>query len=141
MAVYTLPEQTTSAPSAPVTEISGEDVMFRDGMEIGAGDWRTVRGADAAEQSVRREALSTVGGLMRRPEWGMGVTQTVFRSSTRSLTDALTTRVRKRMLANPRVGRFIDAQVVRVGSRLSLHISYEPVGVKRSTSVILKGGR
>lgn len=144
MPIYTLPEpREFRPPGADQLEVSGEDVMFGSGMEISAGDWRTVRGSDAAEQSVRRESCSTVGGLMRRPEWGMGATSTVFQGITRSMIDALVARVRNRMLANPRVGRFVGAEIVKLsGTRgLSLQINYEPVGVARPASVVLRGSR
>lgn len=131
------------ASSSESLEVSGEDVMFKTGMEISAGDWRTVRDADAAEQSVRREMCSTVGGLMRRPDWGVGATENVFQSITKTNSDALVARTRKRMLANPRVGRFVSADVVRVtGQRtLSLQINYEPVGNRKPTTIVLKGDR
>jgi hypothetical protein len=144
VAVFLLPSPPPIRSTPPaLTELSGEDVMFTSRLEISAGDWRTVTGSDAAEQSVRREALASPGSLLRRPEWGMGVVNTVFASATRSLIDVMVTRVRRRMLLNPRVGRFVGADVVRLANKhgLGLSINYEPVGARRSVFTVLSGRR
>jgi len=144
MPTYTLPPPRPFKPAAPAaTEVSGEDILFRDQLEVAAGDWRTINGSDAAEQSVRREASSNVGSLLRRPDWGMGVTQALFKNATKSSRDSIATQVRTRMLKNPRVGRFISAEVIKLDSvsGTGVIIKYEPVGVKRPMETLLKSKR
>lgn len=144
MARYTLPPQPAFRPAlVNQSELSGEDVMFTDGLQILSGDWRTVTGEHAAEQSVRREASSNVGALMRRPSWGMGVTQALFQNATKTIRDNIIARVRNRMQLNPRVGRFIGAELIKLSavSGLAVSIQYEPVGVRQPQTTIIKGGR
>lgn len=144
MARYLLPTPPPlRPPSASRLDVSGEDVLFRDRMEISAGDFVTVTGDAAAEQSVRREHAANVGSLMRRPDWGVGVSDTLFRNLTKSMTDVIVTRSRRRMLANPRVGRLISSDVVRLTNDqgVALIVKYEPVGIKRPQTVTIRGGR
>ena len=144
MAKYTLPVVPPFRPAlVNQNELSGEDIMLTDKLEISAGDWRTISGADAAEQSVRREASANTGALLRRPAWGMGVTQALFQSATKTVGDNIITRVRNRMQLNPRVGRFISADIIKLtsvsGSAVS--IKYEPIGVKQPKTTVIKGNR
>lgn len=144
MATFILPTpHPLRPPAADPLDMAGEDILFISQFEVLAGDWRTVTGPIAAEQSVRREASANVGALLRRPEWGMGVAQSIMRNLTKSLTETLVTRVRRRMLANPRVGRFIKAETIRLptGQGIALSIEYEPAGVKQSRTIELKGER
>lgn len=144
MARYILPDpRPVRLPSADRLEVSGEDVRFVDGLVVSAGDWSTVTGEAAAEQSVRREAVASPGSFLRRPEWGVGATQVVFRGATKSVMDELVTRARRRLLANPRVGRVVsvESQRLTTAQGSSLSISYEPVGVRRPNKVTLKGSR
>ena len=142
MAVYTLPTpKPFRPPSADPLELSGEDIMLTNKLEILSGDWRTVSGADAAKQSVIREGCANVGAQLRRPEWGMGVVQSLFHGMTKSQTETMITRVRNRMQRNPRIGRFLGAEVFRLSAArgLAVSIKYEPVGVKQPINTILKG--
>lgn len=144
MARYTLPTPPPFRPAAPdPTEVSGEDVMFQGGLQISNGDWRTIAGDDSAEQSVIREASANVGAHLRRPEWGMGIVQELFQSVTQSRSQTLISRVRTRMVRNPRVGRFIGADIVRLpgvsGSAVS--IKYEPVGVRSPKITVIRSAK
>ena len=143
MARYLLPASRPFSPSVPVsTEVSGEDVAFDRGMSISAGDWSVVDGHDAARQSVIREATANIGALLRRPEWGMGISQTILRPLTKNLIDEMVTKIRNRMRANPRVSRFIGASVVKSDTPgAAVTITYESAGVKQPRIVTLKGAR
>jgi hypothetical protein len=144
MAIYTLPPKRPFRPT-PLDrhDLAGEDVMFTNRLEEAAGDFRTVTGRASVEQSVRREASANTGALIRKPEWGMGVTQALFQNSSQSVRDGLITRVRTRMLKNPRVGRFIEAEVIKLSaaSGLAIVIRYDPVGVREPIVTVIGSKR
>lgn len=131
------------SPAPDPTDVSGEDVAFTDGLVIVAGDWKTVRGDDAAEQSVRREATANQGGLVRRPDWGIGATDAVFRAMNKTTSDALIARARRRLAANPRVGRVVDVSTLALDNAqgTALRIEYVPAGRERPTVTTLKAKR
>lgn len=144
MATFFLPPAPPLRPPQPdPTDLAGEDILFQDRLEVAAGDWRTVTGSAATDQSVRREASSNAGSLLRVPDWGMGITQTVFRGITRSASDALISRVRNRMRVNPRVAKFLGAEVFKLSARegQAVAIRYQSVGsAAPSNPAVIKGG-
>lgn len=144
MPIYSLPPPPPFRPAAPdPNELSGEDIYFSDQLVVVSGDWQAVRGVVSAEQSVRREACANVGSLLRRSSWGMGITQSLFKSVTTTLSSEILTRVKNRMRLNPRVGKFVDARVVRLsGIRgISVAIQYVPVGAQKAIETTLRGVR
>lgn len=130
-------------PPADPNDVSGEDVAFSGGMTIVSGDWKTVRADAAAEQSVRREGVANPSALARRPEWGIGASDAVFRSMTKATADALRARARRRLAANPRVGSILDVSIVALGNNQgsALVLEYVPAGRQRSTTTTLKARR
>lgn len=70
-----------------------------------AGDWATVRGVDAAKQSVIREFVHNPGSLPYRPEWGIGLQGLLFKGQTPSVKDEIVSRGKARLRVNPRILR------------------------------------
>jgi hypothetical protein len=114
MAVFSLP---TPPPLRPpvidTTDLNGEDVAFglsgSTGYTVGPnGDWVSVTGPAAALQSVVRELPNRQGSLARRPSWGGGMVDQVFRNMTQDTLNAIVARVTACMKANPRVGKIVS---------------------------------
>lgn len=86
-------------------DLAGEDVALgADGVPLApSGSWATVTRADAARQSVLREAAANPRSLVRRPEWGMGMPAKLFHGVTKSFRDDLIATITRRLAANQRV--------------------------------------
>lgn len=106
-------------------EIAGEDIYLQGGMlETPHNDLMTVVGRDAARQSIIRELPANPGSFARRPEWGAGLSGEVFKSSTVAQRDRMVSRVKTRLLANPRVlaVRDVSAQGVDDGTEIFVRV-------------------
>jgi phage baseplate assembly protein W len=98
------------------TDLNGEDVSLRGGdlTVTTGGDWGTLQGADSARQSVEREAVASPGDMPRRPDWGMGLRDSLMRGAARDVRDRQAAAVRRRLAANPRIQK---VDVVDVSQR------------------------
>jgi phage baseplate assembly protein W len=132
---WTLPEALT--PSPPVLSgalaMFGRDIRFREDFTVTAAkDWATVDGLDAVKQSILNEAMTAPDEFALRPEYGMGLADAVKRPSSRSVTDALTNRVRDRLAKNPRVTKVKQVAIESVahagGAALRVTIRVEAAG-------------
>lgn len=103
--IFTVPPQSHRPPVVDPTDLNGEDVSLRGGdLTVTAhGDWAVLTGAEAARQSVEREAVASPGDMPRRPQWGVGLRDSLLRPSSRELRDRQASSVRRRLLANPRI--------------------------------------
>jgi len=113
---YSVPPQTTIRPAIiDQTDPNGEDVSLRGGdLAITAGgDWGALTGGLAARQSVEREAVASTGDLPRRPQWGMGLRDSLMRGAAPELRDRQAAAVRRRLNVNPRIDRVDDVSVVQ----------------------------
>jgi len=147
MPTFLLPAQPTRrTPPVPITDVSGEDIALKSTYTIAGGDYVTVRGDAAAEQSVRREHMANVGALARRPYWGVGLPALLFRAATRSSRDTLVARSRRRLAANPRVARVdlveaFDLDDTAGVSGTGLRVRYIPAGRQRPVEIIIRSSR
>lgn len=95
--------------------LDGEDISLEAGRmdETPAGDIAVVTGRAAARQSVIRELPASPGSLPRRPSWGAGLSSGVHKPVTRAEMARMTTAVRSRLDANPRISRTREVDVSR----------------------------
>lgn len=111
---YIVPQhlRVASAPVDPA-DLSGEDISLRGGdfVVTPAGDWAAISKTLAARQSVEREAVASPGDFPRRPEWGMGLRDGLMRNSSQDIRDRQTSAARRRLAANPRIGRVRSVEV------------------------------
>lgn len=96
------------------TDLAGEDISLRGGdlSETSSGDWAVLSGPPATRQSVEREAGASPGDMPRRPDWGMGLRDSLMRGTGRDLRDKQQAAVRRRLNANPRIDRIDEVTVV-----------------------------
>lgn len=142
MPTFTLPIVPKRAP-IPVSpsDLSGEDISLRSTFEVtSGGDYLTVTGAPAAEQSVRREHVANVGELARRPDWGVGVPAQLFKNATASQRGIITSRSRRRLAANPRVKsvELVECVDLDNASGTGLKVRYTPIGAHDGHTVTIK---
>ena len=69
---------------------------------------------EAARQSIEREAQVTPGEVASLPDYGMGLADLVMAPRTTTTIDTATTRVTRRLRANPRVTRVREVGVRRI---------------------------
>jgi len=143
---WTVPQAAVVPPTLTTQQVAGEDIRLRNGSaDVGPhGDLATVRGTDAASQSVVREAGANPGSLVRRPEWGCGLPGQVLQGNTPSTRAAAVAAVRARLAANPRIAGIQevsaadgdDGYVLTVrastaeGNPLAMDVQVTPRGVK-----------
>ena len=94
----------------------GPDVLFRGGRYTvtPAGDYALAERDEAARQSIEREAMVSPGEVASLPDYGMGLADLVMAPRTTSTIDDATTRVTRRLRANPRVTRVREVAVRRI---------------------------
>lgn len=94
----------------------GPDVLFRGGRYTvtPAGDYALAERDEAARQSIEREAQVTPGEVASLPDYGMGLADLVMAPRTTSTIDDATSRVTRRLRANPRVTRVREVGVRRI---------------------------
>ncbi len=121
--LFTLPQDTlpTVAAVDPL-DLGGEDIALTNGT-LGVtphGDWTTVRGVDAARQSVIRELPANPNSFTHRSEWGGGLSGLMFKGATSSTRDQAISRATARLKANPRIIRIqeISAKLPETGIQL-----------------------
>lgn len=115
--LYSVPPQSHRPPVIDPANLNGEDVSLRGGdlTVTAAGDWAVLTGTDAARQSVEREAVASPGDMPRRPQWGMGLRDSLLRPSSRELRDRQASSVRRRLLVNPRIDTVDTVEVSQRG--------------------------
>jgi phage baseplate assembly protein W len=122
------------------TDLGGEDISLRGGdLGIsGHGDWATLSGAPAARQSVEREACASPGDMPRRPDWGMGLRDSLMRGASRDVRDRQASAVRARLNVNPRIDR---VETVDVAYRDDLAVNGVPGVTTVTIGAFVKGQR
>lgn len=148
--VYNVPVQVFIPPVIDPANLAGEDVSLRGGdlTVTSAGDWGVVTGPLAARQSVEREAIASPGDMPRRPEWGMGLRNSLMRGTTRDERDRQASAVRRRLNANPRIDSIQTVDVslrddLPVQGAVTVTIAAFAAGepLQFQTQVIPKNGR
>ncbi len=102
---FTVSQPTVIVAAAidPLT-LGGEDISLLQGT-LGVTshrDWVTVRGVDAARQSVLREGGATRRSFLRRPDYGY-LQEFLFKGATASNRDAAVSQIKSRLTQNQRV--------------------------------------
>lgn len=113
--LYTVPAPTIYRRTLDAAELQlGRDVSFRGDFEVGPHrDYLVIERAAAAKQSVEREAQAAPGDLPLSPDWGFGLRRFVKMPDSKSVRDAITTRVQARLAVNPRIQTVDDVRVYR----------------------------
>jgi phage baseplate assembly protein W len=143
--IYT-PTQRLLDPPPPIdpTDLAGEDIaLVRGELTLTpSGDWQTSTAVLAAKQSIEREASANPGSFARRPDWGLGLPASIFKSSTTTLRDELTSRARRRIRLNPRVTRLVNVTISPLTSAqgLTLDVSCEVGGRDARVNTVIKAG-
>lgn len=123
--LFTIPFETlpTVAAVDPL-ELGGEDISLVGGSlgVTSSGDWVTVRGIDAAKQSVVREFPANPGSFVHRQEWGVGLSGLLFKGATSSTRDLAVSRGRARLHANLRITkvREVSATLPQTGIKMTI---------------------
>jgi phage baseplate assembly protein W len=130
---------------ASATELAGADVDFTGGgMHVVNGDWATIAGKFAAQQSVIRTAVSAPGSLVRRPGWGAGGAASLFKPLTPANVASIVAKQQAALQSNPRVQKVLQVTANPLPSTASstagrtIKLVYIPVGSQDPTTNIVQ---
>ncbi len=124
---YTIPQpDVVTVAAVDPMDLGGEDIALINGELVvtPAGDWATVRGIDAARQSVLRELPASPGVFIRRPQWGGGLAGRLFKGATSAVKDESISTVKTRLRANPRITnvREVSGSIPETGLKITIRV-------------------
>jgi phage baseplate assembly protein W len=121
-------------------DVEGEDIALRGGVmsETAHGDLATVRGVDAAKQSINRELPASPGSFPRRPLWGGGLAGLQFKNATPATKDRAITRSRARLLVNPRVKRIEEVSGIIADTGIVLTVRVDTISGRLDSEIVVK---
>lgn len=122
---WTVPQPAVVYP--PVVDpalLGGEDVAVINGDHVltVAGTLQTLKGVDAAKQSVVREAAANPGSMPRLPEWGYGLPALLFQGNTKSSRGEIESRTRNGLRRNPRIKNINNVSTIVLKTGIALNI-------------------
>jgi hypothetical protein len=128
---YTVPQpDIITVAAVDPRDLGGEDISLLGGtLNVSpAGDWITVRGVDAARQSVFREFPANPGSFVRRENWGVGLSGKLFKGATQSMKGDAISRAKTRLRANPRITKVREVSGSLPETGLQMTIRVDAVG-------------
>lgn len=97
---------------ATAEEIYGRDIAFkRDFVPTASGDLDTIEGLANVKEAIIRRILTTPGGIIHRPEYGVGLKDFQNGLNTISAQRELAARLQEQLPQDPRVERVLSLSV------------------------------
>lgn len=142
---FTIPVRASKAEPRDQTVLGGLDISLSGGDfdTTSHGDWATVSGRDAANQSVVRETMANPGSLPRRPKWGRGIPALLFKSATRAVRDRAVSQTLAGLKANRRITSVgsVTSRPAENGQGMTIMIQAETTDGPISPTIVVKGRR